>query len=374
MTIDRSGPGRLIRGDETLARLRAVDGGPQLYLVGGSVRDSLLGATPLDLDLAVDGPVATFAGGIDSDAVLHERFDTAEVSIDGRRVDLARTRSEKYRRPGSLPVVEPAGIEADLSRRDFTINAIAAPLDDPEALIDPCDGLEDLESGVIRVIHHGSFRDDPTRALRAARYAARLGFDVDHRTADLLLDVDLNTVSPDRTNSELELIAEEKTAVEALRLISAWKLLEFPDKDLETLAAAFEILEVSPWQGFCSRADVTKAVVSGDTIEDSRSLLDYPGSPSRACAEVRRHSTVEILLARAAGARWLDGWMSEWRDVNLKMTGDDLIAAGIPGGEAVGAGLDAALEAALDEGATGRKKQLLIALEASRSHLAEEEA
>ncbi len=366
-TIDASAPGELIRGEDALTALGRRAGDTALYLVGGSVRDSLLGERPLDLDVAVDGPVARIASDLDPDATLHERFDTAAVSFRGRRLDLARTRSEKYRRPGALPEVEPADIESDLSRRDFTINAMAIDLADPGTLIDPHGGAEDLGRGVIRVLHARSFVDDPTRALRAARYAARLGFDIDHRTADLLREVDLTTVSPERLRSELALISEEPGALEALRLVSAWGLIGISDEDLGLIAAAFSALELPAWQGFCSRTEIVDGVVGGSGPGEFRELIQYPGTPSRAVVLARRHDALQILLARAVGAEWLDDWISGWRGIELEITGDDLVDAGIEPGRAVGTGLDAAMEAALDNGVADRDGQLAVALEAARA-------
>ena len=366
-TINLNAPASLVRGDSALAALREQVDERQLYLVGGSVRDALLGKESLDLDVAVDGPVAALATELDPDALLHERFDTASISIGGRRMDLARTRSEMCRRPGSLPEVEPARIEADLARRDFTINAIAVALEDPETLIDPSGGLEDLGRRVIRVIHDRSFRDDPTRALRAARYAARLGFDIDHRTADLLLEVDLTTLSPQRLRSELDLISEEPTAVEALRLVSAWGLIDVSDEILKLAAAAFELLRTDAWSGFCTRAQVVETVLGEESAGRFRDLIEFPGSPSGAVRSAGDRNPVDLLLARAGDAEWLDHWITDWRDVRLEITGDDLVEAGIPRGEAVGIGLEAALEAALDRGVTGRDDQLSVALEAAGS-------
>ncbi len=364
--INRAAPAGLIRDESALAVLAAEAGGLRLYLVGGSVRDSLLGGGRLDLDVAVDGPVEPLATGLDPDAVLHSRFDTAAISIAGTRVDLARTRSETYGRPGALPEVEPAGIEADLARRDFTINAIAVPFDEPATLIDPHGGVEDLERRVIRVIHDRSFVDDPTRALRAARYAARLGFEIDDRTGDLLREVDLDTVSSQRITSELHQISEEPTAVEALRLASAWGLVEIPEDELQVIGEAFDLLARDPWADSCSRADVVMAVVEGGAVESVRDLIGYPGSPSGGAAIARRREPVELLLARAAGGEWLDAWVSDWRRVGLQITGDDLVSQGVPSGERVGIGLRAALEAALDRGLSDRDGQLSVALEAAQ--------
>jgi tRNA nucleotidyltransferase (CCA-adding enzyme) len=374
MDIDRTELKEVIEGDAALAKVRAVAGDLPCYLVGGTVRDALLGHEPLDLDLAVEGPVAEFALNLDPEAVLHERFDTAELDVEGRRVDLARTRSERYPRPGSLPLVEPAGIEEDLSRRDFTINALAAPLERPGVLLDPCGGLADLERRVINVIHPKSFTDDPTRALRAARYAARLGFDVDHRTADLLPSVDLETVSRERFESELKLSAAEPTAMEALRLASAWRLLDLDGEDLALLAHAYELLEADVWGGWCSRADLLLAIAGRGGVFEPGGAIGYPGTPSLANALASRIPPVELLLARAAGSDWLDQWVSDWRTVSPLVTGDDLLAAGVPRGEAVGVGLDAALAAALDDGVSSREEQLDVALAAARSRQGPENA
>src|SRR5262245_29107913 len=113
-------------------------GGDPVYLVGGAVRDLLLGRGRADIDLVVEGDAVAFAERLGVDAVAHERFGTAKVRLDGHEVDIASARSESYPHPGALPVVEPAaGIEADLRRRDFTINAMAVPLSGEPALIDP---------------------------------------------------------------------------------------------------------------------------------------------------------------------------------------------------------------------------------------------
>lgn len=369
---DRTELKTVVEREPALARVREFAADTPCYLVGGSVRDALLGRPSLDLDLAVDGPVAALALRLDPGAVLHERFDTAEVEVEGKRIDLARTRSERYARPGALPVVEPAGIQEDLTRRDFTINAMAAPLKDPGEVIDPCGGLVDLKRRVINVIHPGSFADDPTRALRAARYAARLGFDIDHRTADLLRSVHLGTVSGERFESELELIAREPTALEALRLATAWRLLDLEEEDLALIAHAFELLETDAWAGTCSRTAVLLAVAGRGAMPTGRLGLDYPGSPSLANSTAGRMDPVALVLARAAGSDWLDQWISEWRQVSLEVGGDDLLAAGVSRGAAVGSGLDAALAAALDHGASTREEQLAVALAAARARQEQE--
>ncbi|MBK5116477.1 MAG: CCA tRNA nucleotidyltransferase, partial [Thermoleophilia bacterium] len=155
-----------------------IDGltGTPAYLVGGALRDALDGRQPAEVDVAVEGELGPILDRLSLEACSHERFGTASLQIGGRQVDLARTRRESYSRPGALPDVAPAPIRTDLARRDFTVNAMAVPLQGEPELLDPYDGFVDLGARVLRVIHPGSFRDDPTRALRAARYAVRLGF------------------------------------------------------------------------------------------------------------------------------------------------------------------------------------------------------
>jgi tRNA nucleotidyltransferase (CCA-adding enzyme) len=174
---------------------RTAADGAAAYAVGGPVRDLLRGVPSRDADIAVEGDAVAVArrladvlGG--GRVVVHRAFGTAVVRAGGARIDLAATRSERYPHPAALPVVSPAGIDADLARRDFTVNAVAAGLSGPRAgeLLDPFDGRADLAAATIRILHPGSFRDDPTRIFRAARYAARLGFAVDSETERLARD------------------------------------------------------------------------------------------------------------------------------------------------------------------------------------------
>ena len=160
--------------------LPALDGLAPSYLVGGAVRDLLRGADAVDLDVAVDGDARSVARALaerlGGTAREHERFRTATVRADDLSVDLATTRRESYPEPGVLPLVEEAGLGDDLARRDFTINAMALGLsgDDLGHLYDPREGLTDLDEGVVRVLHDGRFRDDPTRLLRAASAAPEI--------------------------------------------------------------------------------------------------------------------------------------------------------------------------------------------------------
>ncbi len=353
-----------------LGRVRAAASGAPVYLVGGAVRDALCGFPVDDVDLVVEGDPNPLVHGLDPDAVVHDRFGTAELRVDGFPVDVARARVERYDRPGALPDVTPGSIAEDLGRRDFTINAIAIPLGGSVAgtagMIDPFEGMRDLENGVLRILHPRSFEDDPTRALRAARYAARFDFDLAPQTSDLLDTVDLGTISRDRFNAELELICQEPQALEALRLLSVWGLVPLDEGRLVLAARTVALLEDTDWGGDVEREDAIIGACFLDLQPVMEVLAEDPATPSEGTERANRFGSLELLLARAAGIEWLDRWRDDWRWVELEITGADLLAAGIPQGPAVGAGMKAALRQKLDHGVAGVGPELEVALEAAR--------
>jgi tRNA nucleotidyltransferase (CCA-adding enzyme) len=339
-----------------------------VYLVGGAVRDLLLGRGRADIDLAVVGDAAELAAGLGAaQPTEHERFGTAEAVLDGHRVDIAAARSESYPEPGALPEVVPAAdIGEDLSRRDFTINAMAVPLQGEPELIDLHRGREDLEAGRIRVLHRDSFRDDPTRALRAARYAARFGFELEPETAALIREADLDTVSADRRWADLRRIASEPEALGALALLSEWGVIEARPDGLELGGRVAALLSEPPWAGFAPRPDAILAAALGPTGAAEEIAALAPERPSAGVEAAAGRDPVEVALARAMGAEWLDRYLLEWRDVALEIDGADLIDAGVAEGPAVGRGLDEALRRKLDDGVSGRDRELETALAAAR--------
>jgi tRNA nucleotidyltransferase (CCA-adding enzyme) len=338
-----------------------------VYLVGGAVRDLLLGRGRADIDLVVEGDPAALAGALGAEPLAeHSRFGTLKMELDGHEVDIAAARRESYVRPGALPTVEPgAPIRTDLARRDFTVNAMAVPLAEPRELLDPYDGQVDLEAGVLRVIHTASFVDDPTRAIRAARYAARFGFGIEPETRELLQATDLETITVERRAGELRKLAEEESAVRGLELLAGWGLIR-PREGGESFALARDVnrlMAAPPWSTEADRAGAILAAAlgpwaGGDTLAKAR-----PSRPSEGVRLARGHDSIELVLARAAGAEWLDDWLV-WRDVSLSISGADLTAAGITG-PAVGRGLEAALAAKLDGEAETRADELRVALAAA---------
>jgi len=197
---------------------QAANLGQRVYLVGGAVRDLLLGYPSFDLDLVVEGDAVKLAQQVaetsQANLLAHHRFSTAKLRYENFTLDLATARKETYARPGALPAVTPGTLKDDLVRRDFSINAMAISLapNDYGELIDPHQSRNDLEQRLIRILHPGSFTDDATRILRGVRYEQRFGFEFEAQTAQLLKrDISmLDTISGDRIRHELELIFREK--------------------------------------------------------------------------------------------------------------------------------------------------------------------
>lgn len=171
---------------EVLHEVGRIAGSRPTYLIGGAVRDLLLERPSFDIDLMVEGDAIALAkdlaARLGAKIKVHEPFGTAHVTLpSGKRLDLATARVEHYPYPGSLPVVSPSTVRQDLSRRDFTINALAMRLN-PEAfgeLLDFFGGVRDLRERVLRVLHPISFIEDPVRLFRAVRFETKLGFRMD---------------------------------------------------------------------------------------------------------------------------------------------------------------------------------------------------
>jgi tRNA nucleotidyltransferase (CCA-adding enzyme) len=349
-----------------LDRVRDAAADVSVYLVGGAVRDLLLGRDRVDVDVAVEGDVAEVAARLGSEPRLHDRFATAKVRAGDLDVDLASTRAESYPHPGALPEVRPASLAEDLARRDFTINAMAVPLAGQPELIDPHDGLDALRRDELRVLHPGSFADDPTRALRAARYAARYGFGLEQETARLLRETDLGTISDDRMESELRRLAAEPKARRGFELLAEWGLLELEPGAAEIVGRVRSLVAEPPWSEVASVPDAVLAAALSRGVEPAQELASAtPERPSAAVELARGHSGIELALARALGAEWLDPYVADWRHVRLEIDGRELMNAGVPEGPAVGRGLATALNAKLDGELSGRDDELRVAVEAA---------
>jgi len=359
---------RALPGLELLAGVRGV------FLVGGAVRDLLRAQAPEDLDLAVEGELGPVLARLGEPAARHERFGTATVIVGGRQIDLARTRAESYPRPGALPEVRPAGIGEDLRRRDFTVNTLALDLASGELRSVP--GAEaDVAAGRLRVLHPRSFADDPTRLLRMARYAGRLGFRVEEETgaraSAAVCGGALGTVSGPRIGTEVGLLAREPLAAwAALRELGADEAIApgFGLRDPDLAARALGRL------GADDHPDRVVLALAFAGVEDPHALARRLGLPApEPVVAVRGRSRTEVADAlrspeQAAIAAALGGeeeagwWLEEGRRLALEITGDDLRAAGVAPGPEMGRALRAVLAAKRDGEVSGRPAELALAL------------
>ncbi|HEY7267910.1 MAG TPA: hypothetical protein VH501_09460 [Solirubrobacterales bacterium] len=371
--IDPARLGAQVDSLAAIEQLRSIAERVPAFLVGGVVRDLLLGRDVADLDVAIEGDAEALmdlAGfSLERDAL----FLTGRLERDDVKIDVAQARAESYPAPGALPEVRPASIDEDLARRDFTINAMAFPLGGDRQLLDPHAGVEDLRAGELRVLHDGSFVDDPTRALRAARYAARFGFELEPGTERLLRAADLSTVSEDRIDKELGHIAAERDPAAALRLIADWGVMPSLDPNAaDRVAEVTRLAAAPPWSAWVDRGLAVKLAI----VRPLPQIRELAGAtPERASEGTRLAQPwdpAQLLVARALGAEWLDRYASEWRHVTLEIRGDDLLAAGITQGPAVGRGLEAALSGRLDHEISGREEELRIALAAARGEIPED--
>ncbi len=212
------------------------------YFVGGYVRDRLMGIKTKDADIVVVGDADSFASELKKilrcQYLKHERFGTFIFSdlVGGSRLDIASARRETYVSPAALPtVILGATINEDLSRRDFTINAIAMkPMGARErimknSLLDPFNGYSDIEKKLIRVLHKNSFIDDPTRILRAARFSVRFNFKIERFTKRLIKKAKQNgcikKLTPARLGKELLAIFNEKNSGDVFKTLRRWGVL-----------------------------------------------------------------------------------------------------------------------------------------------------
>ena len=393
-------------------RLTGISGGPELLavardrgdlaLVGGAVRDLLLERVPRELDVVVEGDVSqaasALAGRLPGTVTVHDRFGTASLESGSARIDLATARTESYAAPGALPDVSPASLGEDLVRRDFTVNAMAVTLGDEPRLCAAEHAESDLAARRLRVLHDRSFIDDPTRLLRLFRYAARLGFAVEDGTASLASEAvagdAMKTVSAARVGAELRLLLAEPEAVTALTraadigLVAAihagleWdeprarRALELlpPDgrPDLVLLASCALGADRQVLAEWLDRSeyparDRDVVVEAATRAEALATELDGAERPSAVAAAARGAPAEAVALAGALGpAGAAASWLGDLRHARLEIDGDDLLAAGIGAGPAVGRGLAAALAARLDgEVAPGKAAELAVALQAA---------
>lgn len=269
-----------------------------IYLVGGIVRDLLLGYGSMDFDFVLEGDALSFAVLVEErfggEVKTHPRFRTANwrpADLPSLDIDLVTARSETYAQPAALPVVTPAKLPEDLLRRDFTINTMAIRLDPDHwgEFIDPYKGYDDLENGLLRVLYPQSFVDDPTRIWRGARFEQRLGFAFEPQTAAWLRKAVpyLGYVSGERIAHELMLVMQEGEPAAAMRRLAELGVLA----EIHPLLVWTEVID-SWWavveQQIGSRYLQAAAFDWGWRLPQWRLLLFLLGQPAAVGVEVGR--------------------------------------------------------------------------------------
>jgi len=238
---------------ETIARLGDREKG-SVYVVGGFVRDLLLGIGNLDIDIVVEGDGISFAGKLAAElqgrVKSHAKFGTSVITLkDGFRIDVATARMEFYKHPAALPTVEKSSLKADLFRRDFTVNCLAIRLTGKDAfvLIDYFNGERDLKDRVIRVLHNLSFIEDPSRIFRAIRFEQRNQFKIGKQTTAFMKTAVkkrlVDQLSGSRLLNEIVLILKESRPVSCIRRMQEFSLLAFISPKMLVDNRGLEILD-----------------------------------------------------------------------------------------------------------------------------------
>ena len=350
--------------------------GYPLYIVGGSVRDLVLGRPLNDFDLTVEGDAIALAralmarhrGGV----TAHTKFGTAKwflpenLKAGHDTLDLITARSETYKHPAALPTVKPGSLDDDLRRRDFTINALAVRLDRSHfgELRDDHNGLNDLQKGIIRVLHPGSFIDDPTRMYRAVRYEGRYGFRIAEDTLALIPDARplVERLSAQRIRHELDLILDEPNAVAMLKRLEELDLLvpihpslsDFDRSNLARVQSDDPVLQNrnSRWTLWLMHLTDQEIEFLNERLHFTAALLKILRSASLLHANLpaviglKPSEAVEVLEGYSLKAlevfsiavqdqeikKILTQYLTEWWYVKPKTTGHDLKKHGIPPG------------------------------------------
>jgi tRNA nucleotidyltransferase (CCA-adding enzyme) len=399
-------PRQLLKLVKDISR-RAAKQGQSVYLVGGVVRDLLLGYPNFDLDLVVEGDAVKLAQqaaeASQANLLAHHRFGTAKLRYENFTLDLATARKETYARPGALPVITPGTLKDDLIRRDFSINAMAISLaaNDYGELVDPYQGKNDLEHRLIRILHPRSFSDDATRILRGVCYEQRLGFEFEAQTVRLLKrDIPmLDTISGDRIRHELEHIFEENQPELVINRLGDLGVLARINPSLKgdgwiaekfDKARTLKRLAQLPSLYFC----LLVYSFSENEIEQFLARLNTPAKLSRAMRDTLRLKTKLSLLDKpslksseiyyllceyeslsiqanatatesSAAQRYLQLFLTKLRYVRTSLNGEELKRLGISVGPEMGKILQILHKAKLDGEVRTRADEKRLALSLS---------
>ena len=382
-----------------------LDGVESVYVVGGIVRDLIIGREPGDIDLSVVGDASSFAAEFatrtGAPVPTESQFLTFKIDTSGSiegicSIDIVTARFETYLEPAALPEVSPAAVEDDLNRRDFTVNSMAILLSERDwgNLVDPSNGFGDIMRKRIKVLHDSSFIDDPTRIFRAVRYSTRLGFPIDPRTKDLISESlqNIDQLSGTRIRNEFELILNEHTRVDSLLVCEELGILGAISPGLRIGTRALQILEELAEDGrlssdiqdllalatFGLNEDEAKQTVKrisdtsdwGDSILGNAELaktvtvLDQTDlRPSEVVEILRDIPLASIRAYIEAGPtlprrRRLVDYVETLRFVKPEISGGDLLEIGIPQGPTIGQLLEIVRHSKLNGQVKSRQEEL----------------
>ena len=227
----------------------------EIFIVGGAIRDILLGINPSEIDFCIKGNIEEFKKYIDTQKDIKKikvsEFETYKLLFKDKIYDFSVTREESYIPKGSLPKIDKfnVSIEKDLFRRDFSINSIAININKiNEDVIDPFNGFEDLKNSLIKINHEESFLDDPTRIFRAIKFSKRLNFKIDANTEKNLKGsiFNLKKLSAERIKNEIEKISYEKNCKNILIELRNLGVLKY-FYDFDPSDIKFNVKDISNW-------------------------------------------------------------------------------------------------------------------------------
>ena len=370
----------------------AADRSISAYLVGGSVRDLILGSRIEDLDVCIESSnIQDFCDFLRTafcaEILAYSEFGTCKIVLGEETIDVAITRSEVYKRNGALPSIRHSTINDDLMRRDFTINSMAMPILPGELgpVIDLNHGFRDMDEKLLRILHHRSFLDDCTRIFRAIKYSERLGFTIEKETKNLLKKgvKEIHHVSGSRISNELIRICYEPKRIPMLQALDSMGILKVIHPEMyfpEDLQKVSEIEDIGNWNNTeisclllfsCSpeyretiahALDMPKSVIralSGlkvlENLEESLSNSDIYLNLIAVPEEALR---VGILCLSEVKSAQIKLFTDKLKDRQLSINGDDVISLGVEPGPIVGDLLSQTLAALLNDQLKGRESQI----------------
>jgi len=329
-----------------------IEDAENLYYIGGIVRDEILGKKSFDIDLTYIGNAIDFAKQLDDIEILkiNEPFGTVKIKYKGNEIDIASTRAEIYEKDGHLPTVTRIGcsLKEDVLRRDFTINSLAKNYNSGE-IIDYTGGLNDIKNRIIKVLHNKSFIEDPTRIIRALKFAVRFNFELEHETK-ILRDKYLENINYDMSYKRIkkELIEtfnlnfqnayDEFISAKIYKLVTKHEIKK-PNVNIQNFINKYANL-INPqniWLIYIGTLDEISNLEATLTKEEKRIITDYKSLKNTALntdfeiyqAFINCNTETILLYGIMCNKDTAEHYLNDLRHINLSINGQDLKTMGI---------------------------------------------